>query len=166
MPVLGWYLGSSFSVYISAWDHWIAFVLLAFIGGKMLIEALCKKTADENKNESKNESENRNENRDEKNYPAKSDITNIKTLLVLSLATSIDALAVGISFSILGQGIWINSSIIGGITFAICLTGFGFGQRLRHRMGFLLEKWAEAAGGIILIGLGVKILVEHLITQH
>jgi putative Mn2+ efflux pump MntP len=74
------------------------------------------------------------------------------------VATSIDAMAVGISFSILGQGIWGNAAIIGAITFFVCLAGFEFGRRI----GLLLEKWAQIAGGIILIGIGLKILLEHL----
>jgi putative Mn2+ efflux pump MntP len=155
MPVLGWYLGSAFLAYISAWDHWIAFVLLGFIGGKMLIEALGKKKTEKNETAGSGPYQQKT---DERDSSSSADIRNFKTLLVLSIATSIDALAVGLSFSVLGGGIWVNSGIIGGITFAVCLIGFEFGRHI----GFLFEKWAEAAGGLILIGLGIKILVEHL----
>ncbi|MDR0878537.1 MAG: manganese efflux pump MntP family protein [Treponema sp.] len=160
MPVLGWYLGSAFSVYISAWDHWIAFVLLAFIGGKMFVEALRKKAGNKQADCGPCQNEADNSKAGERDCSESADIRSFKTLLVLSIATSIDALAVGLSFSVLGGGIWINSGIIGGITLAVCLTGFEFGRHI----GLLFEKWAEAAGGLILIGLGVKILIEHLIA--
>jgi putative Mn2+ efflux pump MntP len=80
-------------------------------------------------------------------------------LLAVSLATSIDALAVGVSFSLLDQGIWLNAAIIGVVTFGCCLCGVEFGRRL----GRLFEKWAGLAGGLVLIGVGAKILLEHLL---
>ena len=133
MPVAGWYLGSVFVAHIQSFDHWIAFGLLVFVGGKMIWETF---------------------------RPSESpgDIRGLSCLLTLSLATSIDALAVGLSFSILGQGIWFSAALIGGITFAVCLIGFEFGRRL----GVLFEKWAGIIGGIILIGIGLKILIGHL----
>jgi putative Mn2+ efflux pump MntP len=141
MPVLGWFLGNTVQAYIEAYDHWIAFGLLVFIGGRMLKEGFDKK----------------------KQTPAETgprrDIRGFGTLLTLALATSIDALAVGISFNILGQGIWSSAALIGGITFAVCLTGFVFGRRI----GYFLGKWAEWAGGLILIAIGLKILLEHLL---
>ncbi|MDR2404336.1 MAG: manganese efflux pump MntP family protein, partial [Spirochaetaceae bacterium] len=80
---------------------------------------------------------------------------------------SIDALAVGISFNVLAQNnIWMAAAVIGGITFAVCLTGFEFGVRLRQGIGFVFEKWAPVAGGLILIAIGLKILVEHLFFQR
>jgi hypothetical protein len=88
------------------------------------------------------------------------DIRNLWTLLTLSAATSIDALAVGVSFSLLDQGIWLNAAVIGAVTMLICLAGFEFGRRI----GRLFEKWAGAAGGLMLIGIGTKILIEHLIA--
>jgi len=133
MPVAGWYLGTAFAVYIRAFDHWIAFGLLAFVGGKMIWETF-------------------------HDSDSAADIRALPCLLTLSIATSIDALAVGLSFSILGQGIWLSAALIGGITFAVCLIGFEFGRRI----GALLKKWAGVAGGLILIGIGVKILMEHL----
>lgn len=147
MPVLGWYLGKTVRVYIETYDHWIAFGLLAFIGGKMLKEGFDPK----------------NQFREGDNPPGGTgqagDIRGIGSLLTLSLATSIDALAVGISFNILGHGIWSSAALIGGITFLVCLIGFGFGKRI----GRFLGKWAERVGGIVLISLGFKILLEHLV---
>jgi putative Mn2+ efflux pump MntP len=136
MPVAGWFLGRTFISYIEAYDHWIAFALLAFVGGKMIKEALFR----------------------EKEQRGGSDIRNAGTLLVLSLATSIDALAAGISFEIMNLNIWHTSAAIGLITFCVCMAGFEFGRRI----GLLFEKGAEIAGGLVLIGLGVKILVEQL----
>ena len=136
MPVAGWYLGKSFAVYIQSFDHWIAFGLLFFIGAKMLWETL-------------------------KGSDSAGDIRSLSALLTLSVATSIDALAVGLSFSVLGHGIWFPAAIIGIITFTVCITGFEFGRRI----GALLGKWAGIAGGLVLIGIGVKILVEHLPGQ-
>ncbi|GHU19444.1 putative manganese efflux pump MntP 2 [Spirochaetia bacterium] len=152
MPVAGWFLGSTFAGYIDAFDHWVVFALLAFIGGKMAIEALrSSKGAVEDKGSKAAES-----GRTEKN----NDIRNMGTLLTLSAATSIDALAVGVSFSLLKQGVWLNAGIIGVVTLLICLAGFEFGRRL----GRLFEKWAGLAGGLMLIGIGTKILIEHLIA--
>jgi putative Mn2+ efflux pump MntP len=139
MPLAGWCLGSVFTSYIEAFDHWIAFGLLAFIGGKMLVEALRRGP-------------------DRTGKTAAGDIRGLKTLLILSVATSIDALAAGISLSIMGSGVWLSAAIIGGVTFLVCLCGFEFGRRV----GLVLEKWAQTAGGLILIGIGVKILVQHL----
>ncbi|MDR1902859.1 MAG: manganese efflux pump MntP family protein [Treponema sp.] len=146
MPVAGWYLGQTFTAYIAAYDHWIAFGLLAFIGGKMLKEALePKKTAPP-----------------EGGGPekTKTDIRSLGTLFTLALATSIDALAIGLSFSILSRDIWGPAALIGGITFAVCLTGFEFGRRI----GLVFGKWAQSVGGLVLIGIGLKIVLEHLLT--
>jgi putative Mn2+ efflux pump MntP len=145
MPVFGWYLGNSVQAYIEAYDHWIAFGLLALIGGKMLKEGFEKKS------------------RPSQEAPEgqTGDIRRLGSLLTLALATSIDALAVGVSFNILGlgQGIWPSAALIGGITFGVCLFGFGFGKRV----GRFLGNWAERAGGLILIAIGLKILLEHLL---
>jgi putative Mn2+ efflux pump MntP len=147
MPLAGWYLGSAFAVYIDAVDHWIAFGLLVLIGGKELREALTEKA------EAVPEAAPGPE-------KSRAGIQDPLTLFKLSLATSIDALAVGVSLSIMGRGIWISAGIIGGITFLICLAGFEFGRRL----GFLFKKGARIAGGLILIGIGLKIVLEHLGT--
>jgi putative Mn2+ efflux pump MntP len=140
MPLLGWFLGSTFVGYIKAVDHWIAFGLLALIGGKMIVEGRGIKNS---KEECK-----------------RTDIRDMKTLLVLALATSIDALAVGISFRIIGEHMIRSSAIIGALTLGVCLFGFEFGRRI----GTVLEKWAEISGGIILIGIGVRILLGHLLA--
>jgi putative Mn2+ efflux pump MntP len=146
MPVTGWFLGSAFAFYIGSFDHWVVFVLLGFIGGKMVVESLgsVKKPG-------------------KKSVPGggegkSADIRSLGPLLAVSVATSIDALAVGVSFSLLDQGIWRNAFIIGVVTFLCCISGFEFGRRV----GKFFEKWAGVAGGLMLIGVGVKILIEHL----
>ncbi|GHU81324.1 putative manganese efflux pump MntP 2 [Spirochaetia bacterium] len=140
MPVIGWFLGKAFVSYIEAFDHWIAFALLAFIGGKMLFGALKRK--------------------DKERAAEKSlDIQNIGNLTILALATSIDALAVGLSFSMVNQDIWMPAMLIGCITFAVCFLGFEFGKKI----GLAFEKSSEIIGGLILIGIGVKILLEHIL---
>jgi putative Mn2+ efflux pump MntP len=88
----------------------------------------------------------------------RADIRSLGALFTLALATSIDALAIGISFSILSQGIWGSAALIGSITFLVCLTGFEFGKRI----GMVFERGAQVVGGLILIGIGVKIVIEHL----
>jgi putative Mn2+ efflux pump MntP len=144
MPIVGWLLGSAFSKFIQGFDHWIAFALLAVVGGKMLYEAIRarKKTDCPDPNES----------------PKVNGIMKWDTLLVLAFATSIDALAVGLSYSILGESIFIPSLIIGVTTFGVCLLGIEFGKRLKN----VLKEWTEIAGGSILILIGLKILIEHL----
>jgi putative Mn2+ efflux pump MntP len=145
MPVAGWLLGNSFASLIGNFDHWVVFGLLSLIGGKMILESLKAGKA----------------------APGQAagpgaGIRNIWTLLSISLATSIDALAVGVSFSLLDQGIWRNALIIGGVTFCCCLAGFEFGRRL----GRLFERWAGVAGGVVLIGVGARVLLEHLLTGN
>jgi putative Mn2+ efflux pump MntP len=141
MPVIGWFLGKAFVSYIEAFDHWVAFGLLAFIGGKMLVGALPRKNRE--------------------TRPAKNiDIQNIGNLTVLAIATSIDALAVGLSFSMVNQGIWIPALIIGCITFAVCFLGFECGKKI----GLVFETGSQIVGGLILVGIGVKILLEHLLA--
>ncbi len=137
MPVLGWLAASSFSQYIRSFDHWIAFLLLAFIGGKMLFESL--------------------RGGGEECPPRK---LTLRSLLMLAIATSIDALAVGVSFALIEVNIWTSSLLIGCVTFLLCALGVLLGRKL----GNLLGKWAEIAGGIILILIGLKILIEHLLS--
>jgi len=134
MPFLGWLLGIQFEQYIKEIDHWIAFALLAFIGGKMILE-----TAKE----------------EEEEIEAGLDV---KELVVLSLATSIDALAVGITFAFLNVNIVPSVLLIGVITFVLSFVGVTVG----NHFGMKLKKKAELAGGIILIMIGLKILLEHL----
>lgn len=135
MPVIGWFAGSAFSSWLLAVDHWIAFGLLFVIGVKMIWESF----------------------RDDSAAPAK-DPTRGWNLIVLAVATSIDALAVGLSLSFLNTSIWYPAVVIGVVAAALSAIGALFGCRLGHRFGV----WAERFGGLVLIGIGVKILVEHL----
>jgi putative Mn2+ efflux pump MntP len=140
MPVIGWHLGNAFVSYIAAFDHWAAFILLAFIGGKMLAGAIPRKNREE--------------------APKKSaDIQSLGNLLILAVATSIDALAVGLSFSMINQAVYLPAAIIGCITFGVCFLGFLFGKKI----GTVFETGSQLVGGIILIGIGAKILLEHLL---
>ncbi|WP_373478702.1 manganese efflux pump MntP family protein [Geminocystis sp.] len=135
MPLLGWSGGLFFRDFILSFDHWIAFGLLSLIGGKMLYESFQDDEEEEG-----------------------TDFRNLSVLLTLAIATSIDALAVGLTFSVIKTPIIEASIIIGVITFFICL----FGVFIGNKFGHLFEKQAEIIGGIILIGIGVKILIEHL----
>ncbi len=134
MPVVGWFLGSSFKNYIESIDHWVAFFLLAIIGGKMIYDSF----HDDDEKEDKPFS--------------------IKELLLLAIATSIDALAVGITFAIIKTNIWMAVAIIGITTFVLSAAGVFIG----HKFGAKYKSKAELAGGIILVLIGVKILLEHL----
>ena len=133
MTLLGWLLGVSFSSYIVAYDHWLAFTLLAFLGGKMIYESL----------------------REEENSFAS---LSTRTLLTLGLATSIDALAVGVSAAFLKVSIYFPAFFIGCTTFVLSLLGVCCG----YRFGKIKRINVELLGGMILIAIGVKILVEHL----
>jgi manganese efflux pump family protein len=138
MPLIGWFLGSNLiSGLFSKVDHWIAFVILAFIGGKMIIEAIKPSDDDE----------------------AVDTKLSLKTILFLAIATSIDALAVGVSFSLLHTAILIPCIIIGITTFIFSF----FGTYIGRYLGVFLSKYAEISGGIILILIGLKIVVEHLL---
>ena len=140
MPLIGWLLGSRFSGYITKFDHWIAFVLLAFIGGKMIYEAISSGgECDECK--------------------AIKDSISIKELFMLAIATSIDALAVGITFALMpGTSIWLSVSVIGVVTFVISLVGVFIGDKFGTRF----KSKAELIGGIILVAIGLKILLVDL----
>ena len=134
MPVIGYYLGKTFSGYITAFDHWIAFGLLAFIGINMILEsrkATCETTSND---------------------------LGFKTMLLMAVATSIDALAVGISLAFLNSNIWVAAIVIGIVTFILSLLGVKIGNKFGDRFGAK----AELAGGIFLVLLGTKILLEHL----
>lgn len=142
MPLIGWLLGTSFSRYIQAFDHWIAFVLLAFLGGKMLWDVFHEKEDGEQES-----AERRLDHRE---------------LFMLAIATSIDALAVGIAFACLDVNIWSSISIIGVMTLVISFAGVWIGNRFGNRF----QKKAEIAGGLVLILIGVKTLAEHLIEHQ
>ena len=139
MPFVGWLLGKQFEAYITSFDHWIAFVLLAFIGGKMIWDVFKGDDKDESCCEE----------------GAKLDV---KELFMLAIATSIDALAVGISFAFLQVNIVSAITLIGCTTFVISAAGVFIG----HKFGSKYEDKASRAGGIILILIGLKILLEHL----
>lgn len=154
MPILGWVAGFQFKDYIVSFDHWIAFALLAFIGIKMIREAL------ENKEEgvcgcTEEVAVSKHEMHQDK---SSEDALSFKCLVVLAIATSIDALAVGVSFAFLKVSILQSAVLIGLITLFICTAGVYIGKKF----GDLLKKQAEIAGGTILILIGLKILVEHL----
>ena len=139
MPFIGWVLGSQFEKYITKIDHWIAFVLLGFIGGKMILEAV-KPECDCDEVQ-------------ELDAPL-----DLKELAVMAVATSIDALAVGITFAFLSYPIVEAISIIGVVTFIICIAGVYVG----NFFGSKYKNKAEFAGGAILVILGLRILLSHL----
>lgn len=134
MPMIGYLLGSQFEQYITAIDHWIAFILLCFIGASMIKESLSKDEEDVN------------------------DSLDMKTMFILAVATSIDALAVGVTFAFLQVAIVPAVSFIGITTFILSAIGVKVG----HVFGTRYKSKAELAGGIILILIGTKILLEHL----
>lgn len=139
MPIVGWFLCKGFQNYIEAFDHWIAFALLAFIGAKMIVETLSEKEEDVVV---------------EKMDPP----LDMKEILMLAIATSVDALAVGISLAALDRPIVESATIIGVVTFIISIVGVYIGNFFGNRY----KKRAELAGGIILVLIGVKILCEHM----
>lgn len=140
MPVLGWYLGQSVRSYMEDWDHWIAFGLLAWVGGSMLRSAF---VALKNR---------------EASCPAV-DPTAGSNLVVLSLATSIDALAVGLSFAMLQEPIWAPAALIGMICAVITACGVFLGKTLARLCA--LSGWAELLGGLTLLGIACNILRQH-----
>ena len=135
MPVLGWYLGSQTVAAVASVDHWVAFGLLAFVGTRMVKSGFSHGEG-----------------------PHDTDPSRGLTLVSLSVATSIDALAVGISLALLQVDIWYPSVVIGVVTSALSLIGLRLGAHLSRRFG----KGMEIAGGILLILIGLRILVEHL----
>lgn len=135
MPVLGYLAGTTFSGIIEAYDHWVAFALLGIIGGKMIFEAVGDKE----------------EKKSDENPLA------LKTLTILAIATSIDALAVGVTFATINTPVLISSAIIGILTFIISLAGVYLGGKC----GDIFGNKAEIAGGVILVLIGTKILIEH-----
>ena len=138
MPLIGWILGKQFERYITSVDHWIAFIMLGFIGGKMIVESLKKEEEEERKKSDKP--------------------LDLKEMFILAIATSIDALAIGITFAFLGTPIIEAIAIIGIVTFLISIGGVYVG----NFFGSKYKNKAEFAGGLILVLLGIKILLEHL----
>jgi manganese efflux pump family protein len=135
MPVVGWLAGRTVEPYIHEADHWVAFALLAFVGGKMLWEA-----------------------RRDETDARPGDPTRGWMLLVLSVATSIDALAVGFGMAFLQVPIWLPSVVIGLVAFAFTVVGILLGSRIGRTLG----RWPEIVGGLVLLAIGAKILIEHL----
>ena len=132
MPLIGYFIGSQFSNLIASWDHWLAFALLALIGVNMLREAFGEEEA-------------------------VSSFIDLKTLCTLGIATSIDALAIGISFALLNVPIFTAVSLIGAVTFIFCLIGVKSG----HFLGSKFKSKAEIFGGLVLLAMAFKILCEH-----
>ena len=137
MPLIGWAVASTFEQYITDYDHWIAFGLLFVLGGKMIWDSIKK---------------------DDEAETEKPLNIGFKTLLLMAVATSIDALAVGVTFAFLQVNVWAAIALIGAITFALSFAGVFIGVKL----GDKFEQKAEFVGGLILIMIGVKILLEHL----
>ncbi|MEE8551919.1 MAG: manganese efflux pump MntP family protein [Desulfobacterales bacterium] len=137
MPVIGWSVGLSIRAYIERYDHWVAFVLLAFVGINMIREAF----------------------QHDKGEEQKKDPTKGMTLVILSVATSIDALAVGLSISILNVSIWTPALIIGIVAGIFSIVGLQIGKRISSATRF--GRYAGAIGGIVLLAIGFKILHEH-----
>lgn len=135
MPLIGWFLGSRVSVYIKAFDYLVAFVLLALIGGRMILEAV----------------------KGEENAAVTS--LSVGRLAALAVATSIDALAVGVPMAFMEVNILSAAAVIGLVAFALSVVGGLLGRRL----GVLFRRRATIAGGLVLIGIGVKMLVQHFI---
>jgi putative Mn2+ efflux pump MntP len=136
MPVIGWFAGRSVEEFIAPWDHWAAFGVLSFIGAKMIWESFRLDAA------SKSASP-----------------MSVTAILLLSIATSIDALAAGFSFAFLRISIVMPVIVIGSVTFVMTLAGTEVGERLGH----FFEKKIEIVGGVVLIAIGVKILLEHIL---
>ncbi len=139
MPVVGWLAGITVKRYIEAYDHWIAFALLAFVGIKMIREAL--------------------EEEDEEASPT--DPTRGLTMVMLAIATSIDALAVGLSLGMLGVSVWVPAVVIG----MVCGVLTVIGMLLGGRIGSLWGKRVEVLGGLVLCGIGLKVLLEHTLFK-
>jgi putative Mn2+ efflux pump MntP len=135
MPIMGWFGGSALLPLMGAIDHWIAFALLAFLGLRMIWQA--RHPGDRSQD---------------------FDPTRGWTLVVLSVATSIDAFAVGLSLGLIGISIWVPSLIIGLVTLVVTYVGTRVGRRAGHYLG----QWAERIGGVVLIGIGTRILLQHL----
>ncbi len=138
MPLLGWAIGTGIGPMVQAWDHWIAFVLLSAIGGKMLWEA-----------------------RGEADAPPPGDLYGLKVMLVLAIATSIDAMVAGVTLPMIDAPLLLTLATIGITTALLSALGLFAGRKF----GALLGKRLDVVGGVVLIGLGVKTLVEHLRAQ-
>ncbi len=136
MPVVGWLAANSVYSFIAAFDHWVAFGLLTLVGAKMLADSLFGFTTGKARNPSTG-----------------------ARLLGLSVATSIDAFAVGVSLAMLQVDVWLPAAVFGIVTGVLCAIGVQAGDRIGSRLG----RWAEFCGGLVLCAIGVKILCDHLL---
>ncbi|HHD64051.1 MAG TPA: manganese efflux pump [Desulfobulbaceae bacterium] len=139
MPIIGWLAGTTVQQYIVAWSHWIAFGLLGFIGTRMIREAMA----------------------DDREDRPSTDPSRGINLVLLSIATSIDALAVGLSLAMIGVTIWLPALVIGLVALGFSVAGVLLGNRIGSAWGVKME----VAGGLVLIGIGVKILLKHLVSN-
>ncbi len=137
MPIIGWFLGSTVITLIQRWDHWLAFILLAFVGGRMFKEGLDEETETVNAE----------------------GLLGFTSLVLFTISVSIDALAVGISFSLQELSIWIPSLYMGAGTLIFTFIGLNIGNRTGQQFG----KKAQMAGGLVLILIGLRIIVTHLL---
>ena len=136
MPVLGWLAGANIERYIESYDHWVAFALLAFVGGRMIRSGFSKQEEAQRANPSRG-----------------------WTLVMLSIAVSIDALAIGFSIGMMKVSIWYPAVVIGVVTGLMSWLGLRLGNRLGEKFG----KRMEIIGGLVLVGIGIRILVMHLV---
>jgi manganese efflux pump family protein len=137
MPIIGWFLGSSVYNYVKDYDHWVVLILLSVIGLKMIYDSFKVDTE-----------------------KIKTDVTKGFSLLILSIATSIDALAVGFSYALIKQSIFLPSIIIGVIAAAMTLTGIYIGEKFSAKF----ERTAAFVGGLVLIAIGVRVVIEHCLS--
>jgi putative Mn2+ efflux pump MntP len=138
MPIIGWYGGTAVASLIRAVDHWVAFGLLSFLGLRMIWQS-----------------------RRSESRRMGSDPTRGWSLVGLSAATSIDALAVGLSLGLIGVSIWLPAAVIGGVTLVLTFVGTRIGRLTGPRLG----RWAERIGGAVLIAIGIRILVQHIMES-
>ncbi len=142
MPLLGWALGSLFMAWIEAVDHWIAFGLLTFLGVRMLLASLSGKDEDD----------------EAAAGSAAIGKAHYVALLAAAVATSIDAAAAGLTLDLFGLPVLLACAIIAGVTASVCVPGYWFASRIGGKLGHL----AEGIGGVVLVGLGIRILFDHL----
>ncbi len=135
MPLIGWLLGTGVKEYVESFDHWVAFGILGLLGGKMIYESFISDPGDRSFNP-----------------------LDIKVMIGMAIATSIDALVVGFSFALLDYKIMISVAIIGSVTYIVAMLGMLFGKKIGSRLG----RQMEMLGGVMLILIGLKILVQHL----
>ena len=138
MPIIGYFLGNKLTKYVQQFDHWIAFILLCIIGFNMIKESFSE---------------------DEEDVPKEKEILKVKNMTMLAIATSIDALAVGVTFAFIGNmNIVFACSVIGIVAFILSYAGLMIGKKI----GPFFKTYAERIGGLVLVGMGIKILVQHI----